>query len=201
MEELEKIKFKNSWDNYLEKRFWKKVNELKGELNAIYLFDFGSLSCEIQADENGILYLCYIFDEREKSGNPLIDHPRNENVKSLQDIFFNTFPNCNHEKYLGYYAFSKNENYKNRLRAFFLLGNELKNLELKNFMLDKDTKIIYDTFKNSDIDADYIFDFYISEIIQEFENINKIIKHKIFENDGLKLSSEKMLSFPFINHF
>ncbi|MEG0697231.1 MAG: hypothetical protein RR447_08860 [Algoriella sp.] len=196
----EKIKFRNSWDNHLEKRFWKKLNKRNENIELIYLFDFCSLKSEIRVDENGILHLCFLFEERTKSGDRQIDNERSTNIEILKNIFFKILENNRNEKYIGFYRFSKAENYKDVLRALFIIGNELDDSELQNFMLDDKTKIIYEKFKNSNFNVDEIFDFYINEIVQEFEGIAVKVKNEIFENQILKENSEKLLRFPFLKY-
>lgn len=182
MNKQEKIKFKKSWDNYLERRFWEKLSKQSRNLELIYPFSFCSLRSEIRYDENGMLYLCFLFEEREKSGNEKIDNERSINIKTLKDIFISIFDKDNNEKYIGFYRLSKKENFKDFLRALFILGNEIEDEELKDFLLDGETKIIFEKLKSTILNVDELFENYINEIVEEFEGVAIKVNEEIYKN-------------------
>lgn len=197
MNKQEKIKFKKSWDTHLEKKFWKELGEQSRNLKVIYPFSFCSLESEVRADENGILYLCFLFEERKKSGNVKIDGERDINFKILKDAFISIFGNNKNEKYVGFYQLSKKENFKNVLRALFMLGNEIDDEELKNFIIDEETKIIFEKLKNTILNVDELFENYVREVVDEFEMIAKKVSVEIYKNPIFVEFSESYLKmFP-----
>lgn len=197
MDSLSNIKFKNLWDKNLEKRFWNKLNEHNGNIEHIYPFDFCSLKSEIRTNEKGVLHLCYILEERRKSGNEKIDEERNLKIEILKEIFFNIFGDERNEKYIGFYKFSKNENFRDVLRALFVLGNVIDDSELQNFMLDDETKIIYENFEKASNTSDELFEDNIKEIVAEFEKISLKVKTEIYKSHlFVKMSENFVEMFP-----
>lgn len=197
MDSLSNIKFKTLWDKNLEKRFWNKLNEHNGNIEHIYPFDFCSLKSEIRTNEKGVLHLCYILEKRRESGNEKIDEKRNMKIEILKEIFFNIFEDDRNEKYIGFYKFSKNENFRDVLRALFVLGNEIDDSELQNFMLDDKTKIIFENFEKVSNTSDELFEDYIKEIVAEFEKISLKVKTEIYKNHlFVKMTENFVEMFP-----
>jgi hypothetical protein len=193
----EKIKFKKSWEIHLEKRFWKNLSEQSRNLKVTYPFSFCSLESEVRADENGSLYLCFLFEERQKRGNAKIDDGRDINVKILKDVFISIFGNNKNEKYIGFYQLSKKESFKNVLRALFILGNEIDEEELNFFLTDEEAKIICEKVKNANLNADELFTNYVKQIVDEFEIIAKKVSVEIYKNPVFAKFSESFLKmFP-----
>lgn len=197
MDSLSNMKFKTLWDKNLEKRFWNKLNEHNGNIEHIYPFDFCSLKSEIRTNEKGVLHLCYILEKRRESGNEKINEKRNMKIEILKGIFFNIFGDDRNEKYIGFYKFSKNENFRDVLRALFVLGNVIDDSELQNFMLDDKTKIIFENFEKVSNASDELFEDYIKEIVAEFEKISLKVKTEIYKSHlFVKMSENFVEMFP-----
>ena len=191
METEEYKKFKKGWIKRLETTFWEKLGDKCETLSLIYLFDFCSLHTEVRSDESGQIYLCYIYTKRNESENNLL----------LQKIFFQLYGTNRNEEYIGFYKLNnKNEDYRNVLLALFLLGNyeDIKDEELKNYLLRGNIKSIFENFQKTGLNADELLDIYINEIISELEPIALNTKNKIYQNKNLQVNSEKFLDFPFI---
>ena len=75
--------------------------------------------------------------------------------------------------------------------ALFLLGNEIEDAELKNYLFQNDVRKHFEEFQKTGLDSDQLLDIYINEIISEFEPIALCTKDAIFENEILLKNSEK----------
>lgn len=184
MEQSEKIKFKKKWDNYIEKKFWYEFKKRETHLFLHYPFNFGWLKSDVRWDLYGNLHLCYIYEERH------VDILENQLLKNLFHSILNENSN---EKYIGFYKCSKSENFRDVLRAILILGNEIEDSDLKNFMLYGKTNCIYKGFLKTKKTSDELFENYLDEIILELEIIALKVKNAIFENKKLAENINKMM--------
>lgn len=183
-------KFKKDWTNQLDKTFWYKFQQKQEDLVILYMFDFCSLDSDIRCDEFGHLFLCYNYKKRIES----------ENNNLLKNIFSRLFGNNSNDKYIGYYKLSSDDDYREILMALFLLGNEIEDINLFNYLLQNNVRKHFDKFQKTGQDSDTLLDNYINDIIKEFEIVSTRTKNAIFENEALLKNSEKFKNLPFLNH-
>lgn len=178
---MKTIEFKKGWTKRLESIFWDRFQKKQEELTMIYMFDFCSLNSDVRSDEFGHLFLCYNYEKRKESENNII----------LKNIFVKLFDKNTNDKYLGYYKLKSEDDFREVLMAFFLIGNEIEDIELKNYLLQNNVRKHYEQFQKTGLDSDQLLDIYINEIISEFEPIALRTKDAIFENEILLKNSEK----------
>ena len=189
MKTIEFEKFKKGWTKRLESIFWDRFQKKQEELTMIYMFDFCSLNSDVRSDEFGHLFLCYNYEKRKESENNII----------LKNIFVKLFDKNTNDKYLGYYKLKSEDDFREVLMAFFLIGNEIEDIELKNYLLQNNVRKHYEQFQKTGLDSDELLEKYINDIIAEFQIVALRTKNSIFENEVLAENSEKFLNFPFIN--
>ena len=181
MKTVEFEKFKKEWTNLLESKFWNKFQNKQEQLVMLYMFDFCSLHSDVRSDEYGHLFLCYNYEKRKESENNIL----------LENIFNKEFGKYTNKKYLAYYKLKSDDDYREILMALFLLGNEIEDAELKNYLFQNDVRKHFEEFQKTGLDSDQLLDIYINEIISEFEPIALRTKDAILENEILLKNSEK----------
>lgn len=182
-------KFKKGWTNRLDKMFWHKFQQKQEDLKLLYMFDFCSLDSEVRSDDFGHLFLCYNYEKRKEC----------ENNNLLKSIFLKLFGNNTNDKYIGYYKLQNDDDYREILMALFLLGNEIEDAELRNYLLQNNVRKHFDRFQKSGLDSDILLEKYIDEIIAEFKVVAMQTKDAIFENTILLNNSKKFWNLPFLN--
>lgn len=181
--------FKTNWDARLERMFWHKLESRKTNLFLHYFFESYGFKSDVRCDENGRLHLCYIPTKNLIYENSLI----------VDRKFAEVFGENRNEKYLGFYVVKSVTNFKDVLRALFVLGNEFKSAALKEFLLEGETRKIYDELLKTNLDADELLENYINVCVSELETVALKLKDAIFENKILRESWEKFSTrFPFV---
>ena len=188
MKQIEIDKFKKQWTNKLVELFWYKLREKPNNLFLTFMFDFCSLNSEIKNDEFGQLFLCYNYEKTNDSENNIL----------LQNIFSEIFKDNKNEKYIGYYKLQNNNDFRDVLMALFILGNDIEDTNLKQYLLQGNVKNFLSSFQKTGLDSDKLLDNYINDIINEFEIVSTRTKDSIFENAALLKNSEKFNNFPFL---
>ncbi len=188
MKTIEFEKFRKDWTNILESKFWDNFQKKQEELVMLYMFDFCSLHSDVRSNEYGHLFLCYNYEERKESENNIL----------LKTIFKKLFGSNTNDKYLAYYKLQGNDDYREVLMSLFLLGNEIEDADLKNYLLQDNVRKHLDKFQKTGLNPDELLEKYINEIISEFKAIAIQTKDTIFENDILQKNSEKYMTLPFI---
>lgn len=188
MKTVEFEKFRKDWTNLLESKFWDKFQKKQEELVMLYMFDFCSLHSDVRSDGYGHLFLCYNYEKRKESENNIL----------LKTIFEKLFGNNTNDKYLAYYKLQSNDDYREVLMSLFLLGNEIEDADLKNYLLQNNVRKHLEKFQKTGLNPDELLEKYINEIISEFKVIAIQTKDTIFENDILQKNSEKYMTLPFI---
>lgn len=181
MKTFEFEKFRKNWINRLEKMFWEKFQKKDENISMSYMFDFCSLNSDVRSDEFGQLFLCYIYEKRKESENNIL----------LKNIFLELFDENNNEKYLAFYKSQNNNNFREIMMALFLLGNEIEDIDLKNYLLQGNVKNHFLNFQKTGLNSDELLEKYIDGIITEFQMISLRTKNAIFENEILSKNSEK----------
>ncbi|WP_209390792.1 hypothetical protein [Chryseobacterium sp. RR2-3-20] len=190
MKTIEFEKFKKGWTKRLESIFWDRFQKKQEELTMIYMFDFCSLNSDVRSDEFGHLFLCYNYEKRKESENNII----------LKNIFVKLFDKNTNDKYLGYYKLKSEDDFREVLMAFFLIGNEIEDIELKNYLLQNNVRKHYEQFQKTGLDSDELLEKYINDIIAEFQIVALRTKNVIFENENLLNNAKKFWNLPFIKH-
>jgi len=175
-------KFKNNWEIKLQQMFWCLFEKKPQNLDVFYFFEFGTIKSDVRLDKNGKLYLCFIYEKR-KTDDWKLQNEWDSNEKKLLDIFEKNFKENSNEKYIGFSKFSKNEDIRDVVWAILLLGNEndMEDKDIVEFLMNEKVKAIYENFKSQKLNADDALNFYISEIIYEFEEVSLKIKNEIFK--------------------
>lgn len=182
--------FKKGWTNRLESIFWDKFRKKEKDLCMIYMFDFCSLKSDVRSDENGRLYLCYNYEQKDDSVNNIL----------LKNIFQKLFGRSDKNEYLAYSKLKSNDDYREILMALFLLGNEIEDINLRNYLVDGNVSDYFIDFQKTGLDVEVLLENYIDGIIAEFQEVALKTKNAIFENEILLKNSEKFWNMPFLNH-
>ena len=190
MKTIEFEKFKKGWTKRLESIFWDRFQKKQEELTMIYMFDFCSLNSDVRSDEFGHLFLCYNYEKRKESENNII----------LKNIFVKLFDKNTNDKYLGYYKLKSEDDFREVLMAFFLIGNKIEDIELKNYLLQNNVRKHYEQFQKTGLDSDELLEKYINDIIAELKAVALRTKNVIFENENLLNNAKKFWNLPFIKH-
>lgn len=192
-------KFKNNWETKLLQMFWYRFEKKAQNLDVFYFFEFGTIKSDARLGKNGSLYLCFIYDKRETDDFELQKKWKSQE-KILMNIFKRRFKDKN-EKYLGFSKFSKDEDFRDVLWALFLLGNEndIEDNNLIEFLMSEKVKAIYENFRSQNLNADEAFDYYISEIVNEFERVALKLNEEIFRVKCFRdFSSQMVKNMPFL---
>ena len=108
------------------------------------------------------------------------------------------FKDNKNEKYIGYYKLQNNNDFRDVLMALFILGNDIEDTNLKQYLLQGNVKNFLSSFQKTGLDSDKLLDNYINDIINEFEIVSTRTKDSIFENAALLKNSEEFNNFPFL---
>lgn len=183
MKTIEFDKFRKNWNKKLETIFWDKLRDKEPDLFLIYMFDFCNLNSDIKFDEMDQLYLCYDYEKTKES-------ERNE---LLQSIFFEIFQGDQNDKYIGYYKSKRNDNFREVLMALFILGNDIDDIDLKNYLLKGNIENLLNSFQETGLDSELLLENYVNEISNEFKIIAYQTKDALFKDENLLKNSQKFL--------